>query len=53
MAVGEERELTDKKVIADLLHAGYIEEVVEEKEEVKEVEKTEEPKPKKKTTKKK
>lgn len=53
MAEGEVRDIADKKVVDDLLHAGYIEKVVEKKEEIKEVEKPEEPKPKKKTTKKK
>lgn len=42
MAKGQEKEITDKNIINDLLQAGYIEEVKIENEIKKEVEKVEE-----------
>ncbi len=57
MAQGEVKDIKDQWLIDDLTRAGYIEKVVEERQEIKEaepVEKPAEPKPaKKKTTKKK
>ena len=51
MAEGEVKEISDMKIVDDLLDAGYIEEVIPAKAE-KEPEKKPEPKPepKKKTT---
>ena len=42
MAKGQEKEITDKNIINDLLQAGYIEEVKIENKIKKEVEKVEE-----------
>lgn len=42
MAKGQEKEITDKNIINDLIQAGYIEEVKIENEIKKEVEKVEE-----------
>lgn len=53
MAKGQEKEITDKNIINDLLQAGYIEEVKIENEIKKEVEKVEEVIDKRKSKKKK
>ena len=50
MAEGEVREISDKRVVNDLLDAGYVEEIIPDKAEQPEEVKPEEEKPKKKSS---